>query len=95
MRNERQGHGYDAILFGQVEPTRIDVDELRRRLVRPDHRLVKQSLREVELSEPRGFDGEDVTDEGIDLLATYDVPTLPELESVAHKLTRLWRLLPG
>jgi predicted nicotinamide N-methyase len=27
-------------------------------------------------------------------LATYDVPTLHELESVAHKRTRLWRLQP-
>ena len=31
---------------------------------------------------------------GLELLATYDVPTLLELESVAHKRTRLWRLLP-
>jgi predicted nicotinamide N-methyase len=32
--------------------------------------------------------------DGLELLATYDVPTLLELESVAHKRTRLWRLLP-
>jgi predicted nicotinamide N-methyase len=29
---------------------------------------------------------------GLELLATYDVPTLHELESVEHKVTRLWRL---
>ena len=49
--NEREGFGYDAILFGQVEPTVIDVDELQRRLDRPDHQLVKQSLREVGFGE--------------------------------------------
>ena len=49
--NERDGEGYDAILFGQVEPTVIDVDELQRRLDRPDHQLVKQSLREVGFGE--------------------------------------------
>ena len=27
--NEREGDGYDAVLFGQVEPTVIDVDELQ------------------------------------------------------------------
>jgi predicted nicotinamide N-methyase len=31
---------------------------------------------------------------GLELLATYDVPTLSELESVEHKLTQLWRLQP-
>ena len=31
--------------------------------------------------------------EGLELLATYDVPTLRELESVDQKRTRLWRLL--
>jgi predicted nicotinamide N-methyase len=30
--------------------------------------------------------------DGLDLLATYDVPTLPELESTPHKRTRLLRL---
>ena len=45
--NEQDGQGYDAVLFGQVEPTVIDVGELQRRLDRPDHQLVKQSLREV------------------------------------------------
>jgi predicted nicotinamide N-methyase len=32
---------------------------------------------------------------GLELRATYDVPTLLELESMARKRTRLWRLVPG
>ena len=71
--NEREGHGYDAVLFGQVEPTVIDVDELQQRLDRPDHQLVKQSLRDVGFGEIKaGTDGVVVVpEEGIDLLATY------------------------
>ena len=67
--NDRQGTGYDAILFGQVEPTVIDVGELQRRLDRPDHKQVKQSLREVGFGEFRT--GLPATPEGIDMLATY------------------------
>ena len=67
--NDREGFGYDAILFGQVEPTVIDVGELQRRLDRPDHQLVKQSLREVGFGAFRT--GLPVMPEGIDLLATY------------------------
>jgi predicted nicotinamide N-methyase len=33
-----------------------------------------------------------VPTDGLDLLATYDVPTLDELESVGHKRTRVWRV---
>ena len=79
--NEREGYGYDAILFGQVEPTVIDVDELQRRLDRPG-----PSAREAVA--PRGgvrgaqggVDGEAVPEEGIDLLATYagQAPLLKE-----------------
>ena len=78
--NERERSGYDAVLFGQVEPTVIDVDGLQRRLARPDHQLVKQSLRDVGLWEPKGFEGEEEPDEGIDLLATYagQAPLLKE-----------------
>ncbi len=74
--NEREGVGYDAILFGQVEPTVIDVDELQERLDRPDHQLVKQSLRDVGYGV--GLDWE--VEEGIDLLATYagQAPLLKE-----------------
>jgi predicted nicotinamide N-methyase len=31
--------------------------------------------------------------DGLELLETYDVPTLHELESIDHKRTRLWRVL--
>ncbi len=68
----RERYGYDAILFGQVEPTVIDVDELQKRIDRPDHQQVKESLREV------GFgmfdtltDGAIQREEAIDMLATY------------------------
>ena len=53
--------GYDAVLFGQAEPTRIDVDQWQARLDRPDHAAVKQSLEDV------GFHS------AADLLATFAV----------------------
>jgi spermidine synthase len=70
--SDQQKFGYDAILFAQVEPPVIDLDALRKRLDRPDHERVKQSLLEV------GYGGEvAIQDEGvsgtelIDLFATY------------------------
>jgi spermidine synthase len=51
--------GYDVVLLGQAEPTRIDLDGLEQRLGRGDHAAVADSLREV------GFEG------AADLLATY------------------------
>lgn len=57
--NDSGEGGYDAVLFGQAEPTRIDLDAWQERLDRPDHAAVKQSLAEV------GFHS------AIDLLATY------------------------
>ena len=56
--NSNKG-GYDTVALGQVEPTRIDIDALDRRLARPDYAAVAQSLREV------GFDL------AVGLLATY------------------------
>ncbi len=71
--NEHEGHGYDTVLFGQVEPTVIDVDALQLRLSRPDHQLVRQSLHEVGFAEFRTVSTgvAVVPEEGIDLLATY------------------------
>ncbi len=71
--NRREGEGYDGILYGQAEPTVIDVDALQGRLDRPDHKPVKQSLREVGVGEIHEVKyGEVVSfEEGIDLLATY------------------------
>ncbi|MBN1361175.1 MAG: fused MFS/spermidine synthase, partial [Sedimentisphaerales bacterium] len=57
--NDIEGEGYDAVLFGQVEPTVIDVDELQQRLDDDAYADVAQSLRDA------GF--YTVTD----LLATY------------------------
>lgn len=45
--NDQQGNGYDIVLLGQAEPTRIDVDQLVTRLARTDHALVADSLYEV------------------------------------------------
>ena len=57
--NDENGSGYDAVLFGQVEPTVIDVDKWQERLDRPENAAVKESLEEV------GFH------DAVDLLATY------------------------
>ncbi len=70
--NERDNLGYDAVLFAQVEPTVIDLDEVQRRLRRPDYKKVKKSLSDVGLLEPlMGFEGEVSRDDGTELLATY------------------------
>ncbi|MEE3370065.1 MAG: fused MFS/spermidine synthase [Planctomycetota bacterium] len=45
--NDMNTKGYDAILFGQVEPTKINIDQLAERLERPDQQRVKASLIEV------------------------------------------------
>jgi spermidine synthase len=68
-----QKYGYDAVLFGQVEPTVINVDELQRRVDRPDHEAVKESLREVGFGSEieMGDEGAVITKEAIDLLSTY------------------------
>ncbi len=57
--NDENGTGYDAVLFGQVEPTVFDVDKLQARLDRPEYAAVKASLEDV------GFHS------AVDLLATY------------------------
>jgi spermidine synthase len=57
--NDIAGQGYDAVLFGQVDPIVIDVDDVQDRLESSDYSQVAQSLRDV------GFYS--VTD----LLATY------------------------
>jgi spermidine synthase len=57
--NTNNGQGYDLVLFGQVEPTRIDVDAIDARLRSPEYARVAQSLRDV------GFDS------AIDLFSTY------------------------
>ncbi|MFI5378148.1 MAG: spermidine synthase [Tepidisphaerales bacterium] len=57
--NDKDGRGYDLVLLGQVEPTRILVDFLEDRLGREDYREVADSLLDV------GFNS------ASELLATY------------------------
>jgi spermidine synthase len=57
--NDINGEGYDAVLFGQVGGTVIDIDELQAKLDDEAHADVKESLRQV------GFNSAE------DLLATY------------------------
>jgi spermidine synthase len=45
--NDINGEGYDVVLLGQVEPTKIDIDALDKRLAREDHKRVARSLAEV------------------------------------------------
>jgi len=45
--NELNGGGYDLFLLGQIEPMRINLDQLEARLARPDYARVVASLREV------------------------------------------------
>ncbi len=42
--NDYTGDGYDAVLYGQVEPTKIDLDKLQTRLDSPSYAAVKESL---------------------------------------------------
>ena len=57
--NNIDGQGYDLVMLGQAEPTRIDIDDLARRVASPEYRAIAKSLREI------GFHS--VTD----LLATF------------------------
>jgi spermidine synthase len=45
--NTNNGQGYDLVLMGQVEPTRINIDELQAKLDSPEFAQVKQSLAEI------------------------------------------------
>jgi len=57
--NTDQGEGYDLVLLGQVEPTRIDVDKMESRLKSPEYARVSQSLREIAIFS------------GVDLLSSF------------------------
>src|SRR5262249_11347906 len=71
--NERDGQGYDAVLFGEAEPAPINLDELQERLSRPDHKPVKESLLEVGFGALRRTEGGwlETHEVGNDLLATF------------------------
>jgi spermidine synthase len=57
--NNYNGAGYDVVLMGQAEPTKIDVDSMAARLASPQFAVVAQSLREIGITS------------AIDLLGTY------------------------
>ena len=51
------GGGYDTVVLGQVEPARIDVDDLEARMARPDYARVVDSLHEVGFTSLNGLLG--------------------------------------
>jgi spermidine synthase len=57
--NTRDGLGYDMVFMGQAEPLKIDLDEVERRLARPDYAPVAESLRGIGVPS------------SLDLFATY------------------------
>jgi spermidine synthase len=57
--NTNNGAGYDLVLLGQVQPTKIDIDAVQRKLRRPDYAPVARSLREVGMTS------------AVDLFATF------------------------
>jgi spermidine synthase len=57
--NTAQGRGYDLVLLGQAEPTRINVDRVEGRLRSPEYAPVARSLAEIGI------------DSAVDLFATF------------------------
>jgi spermidine synthase len=47
--NTYNGQGYDLVLLGQVEPTRIDLDAMDERLQRPEYQPVAHSLSQINM----------------------------------------------
>jgi len=45
--NLYNGQGYDVVLVGQVEPTRINLDEIEARLKRPEYAPLAKSLADI------------------------------------------------
>ena len=45
--NTRDGQGYDMVFMGQVEPLKINLDEVEERLARADYAPVKESLKGI------------------------------------------------
>ena len=46
--NDNFGEGYDVVLFGQDDPTHIDIELLRKKFLSEDFELVRKSLADVE-----------------------------------------------
>jgi spermidine synthase len=57
--NTQDGRGYDMVLMGQVDPLRIDVDEMQQKLSSPEYAQVAHSLSQVGIHS------------AVDLFATY------------------------
>jgi spermidine synthase len=57
--NPYKGQGHDMVLLGQVEPSRIDLDQMEQRVDYRDDSQMAQSLTEVGMNSP------------VDLFATY------------------------
>ncbi|HVZ24375.1 MAG TPA: fused MFS/spermidine synthase, partial [Vicinamibacterales bacterium] len=57
--NTNNGAGYDLVLLGQVEPTRIDVDAIERKLQQPEYATLRRSLQEIGMNS------------AVDLFSTY------------------------
>jgi spermidine synthase len=65
--NTNEGKGYDLVLVGQNEPTRIDVDAIQAKLQRPEYAPMKKSLSEIGMNS------------AVDLFSTY-AGRKPDLE---------------
>jgi spermidine synthase len=48
--NNQNGQGYDMVFMGQMEPLKINVDEIQKRLERPDYAPVAASLQDILVS---------------------------------------------
>ncbi|MEO6237550.1 MAG: fused MFS/spermidine synthase [Vicinamibacterales bacterium] len=57
--NTNNGAGYDLVLLGQVDDTKIHVDDIQAKLMRPEYAPVRQSLREIGMNS------------AVDLFATF------------------------
>jgi spermidine synthase len=57
--NDNYGEGYDVVLYGQDEPTMIDIEKLDRKFLSDDYKMVRRSLADAEFYNPE------------DLLSTY------------------------
>jgi spermidine synthase len=45
--NTNEGKGYDLVLVGQVEPSKIDVDAVEAKIHRPEYATMLKSLHEI------------------------------------------------
>jgi spermidine synthase len=65
--NTNEGKGYDLVLVGQVEPSKIDVDAIEAKIHRPEYATMLKSLHDIGMNS------------AIDLFANY-AGRKPDLE---------------